>query len=393
MNAIPRLKVYQGPALLSYGFRPFFFLGACQAALGIALWLPLFEGEFTLPSMFAPRDWHIHEMLFGYLAAVVTGFLLTAIPSWTGRLPLRGTSLLGLVIVWLAGRVAVFLSMHLGWMVAAVVDSTFLLLVVAAAAREIVAGQNWRNLRVLVPVTVLALANIGFHLEAHAYSVPIFASRAGIWAMLILIMLIGGRVIPSFTHNWLVRENPGRLPIPFGRFDAISIALGAIALSAWFVAPDHFVTGAALGLAAVVHIVRLARWAGERTTRDRLVLVLHIAYAFVPLGFALAALAAFELVSQSAGIHAWMAGAAGTMTLAVMIRASLGHTGQELAAGAGTQLLYAAVVFAALARIAGALFPAWMLVLIHAAALGWIAAFGGFAFLYGPLLFRARRSG
>ena len=132
MNAIPRLKVYQGPALLSYGFRPFFFLGACQAALGIALWLPLFEGEFTLPSMFAPRDWHIHEMLFGYLAAVVTGFLLTAIPSWTGRLPLRGTSLLGLVIVWLAGRVAVFLSMHLGWMVAAVVDSTFLLLVVAA---------------------------------------------------------------------------------------------------------------------------------------------------------------------------------------------------------------------------------------------------------------------
>src|SRR4029077_5165902 len=112
MSAIPRLRAYRGPALLSYGFRPVFFLGACQAALGMALWMPAFEGEIAIPSLFMPRDWHVHEMLFGYLAAVLTGFLLTAIPNWTGRLPLQGRQLLGLVMVWLAGRVAVSWSAH-----------------------------------------------------------------------------------------------------------------------------------------------------------------------------------------------------------------------------------------------------------------------------------------
>lgn len=135
---------------------------------------------------------------------------------------------------------------------------------------------------------------------------------------LVLIMLIGGRIIPSFTRNWLVRENPSRLPAPFGRFDAIAIAIGALALCTWILIADQPFAGMAPGPAALAHGVRLARWAGERSVRDRLVLVLHVAYAFVPLGFALAALAAFGLAPQSEGIHAWMAGAAGTMTLAVM---------------------------------------------------------------------------
>jgi len=139
VNAIPRLRPWQGPAVLSYGFRPFFFVGACYAALGIALWLPLFEGEIAVPSEFAPRDWHIHEMLFGYIAAVITGFLLTAIPNWTGRLPLQGLPLLGLLIVWLAGRAVVCWSAYTGWIFAAIIDCAFLVLVVAAAAREIVA--------------------------------------------------------------------------------------------------------------------------------------------------------------------------------------------------------------------------------------------------------------
>jgi len=136
MNPIPRLKAYSGPAFLSYGFRPFFFLGAVQAALSIAFWVPLYEGEVRLPTLFGPRDWHVHEMLFGYIAAVVTGFLLTAIPNWTGRLPLQGNSLLVLVIVWIAGRVAVSLSAYSGWLAAALVDCAFLVLVAGAAARE-----------------------------------------------------------------------------------------------------------------------------------------------------------------------------------------------------------------------------------------------------------------
>jgi uncharacterized protein involved in response to NO len=355
------------------------------------VWLPLFEGEIALSTLLAPRDWHVHEMLFGYVPAIVTGFLLTAIPNWTGRLPLQGTPLVILVITWAAGRGAVAFSTKLGWLAAALIDVGFLALVVAAAAREIIAGKNWRNLKVLIPLTVLAVANAGYHFEAHAFGVAEFATRVGVTATLMLLMLIGGRIIPSFTRNWLARENPGRLPLPFGKFDAVAIAVSAAALCIWVIAPDGVVPGMTLLVAAILQVFRLARWAGERTARERLVLILHVAYAFVPLGFVLTSLAAFGIVQPSAGLHAWMAGAVGTMTLAVMTRASLGHTGHELIAGAGTQAIYVAVVLAALARVVAGLFPVWTIPLIHVAALAWIAAFGGFAILYGPILFRARR--
>jgi uncharacterized protein involved in response to NO len=308
MNAIPRLNAHQGPALLSYGFRPFFFFGACYAAGAIALWLPMFEGHISLATLFAPRDWHAHEMLFGYVAAMVTGFLLTAIPNWTGRLPLQGIPLLVLVLVWLAGRFAIAYSAHLGWVVSASIDCAFLVLVIAAAAREIVVGRNWRNLKVLIPVSVLALGNIGFHTEASIRGIADFSVRAAVSAVVILIMLIGGRIAPSFTRNWLSRENPGRLPMPFGWFDAASIAISALGLCLWIVLPESFWTAGALLAAAVLQCLRLARWAGDRTARERLVLILHIAYAFVPLGFALAGLAALGLVLPSAGLHAWMLG-------------------------------------------------------------------------------------
>src|SRR3954471_8576978 len=134
--AIPRLRTHSGPALLSYGFRPFFLLGACYAALAILAWLPLFYGEIGLATAFSPVDWHVHEMLYGYVPAVVTGFLLTAIPNWTGRLPIQGTPLLVLVSVWVAGRVCVSFSAETGWLFAAIIDVGFLALVVAAAARE-----------------------------------------------------------------------------------------------------------------------------------------------------------------------------------------------------------------------------------------------------------------
>jgi uncharacterized protein involved in response to NO len=376
MVPIPRLTLHQGPALFSYGFRPFFFFGACDAALAIAVWLPLFEGEVALPTLLGPRDWHVHEMLFGYVPAIVTGFLLTAIPNWTGRLPLQGTPLIILVIIWAAGRGAVAFSTKLGWLTAALIDAGFLAVVVAATAREIIAGQNWRNLKVLIPVSVLAVANAGFHFEAHAFGVADFAIRAGVMASLMLLMLIGGRIIPSFTRNWLARENPGRLPLPFGKFDAVVIAFSTAALCIWVIAPDGVVAGMPLLVAAILQVFRLARWAGERTARERLVLILHVAYAFVPLGFVLTSLAAFGIVQPSAGLHAWMAGAVGTMTLAVMTRASLGHTGHKLVAGTGTQVIYAAVVLAALARVVAGLIPVWTNSLIHIAAFAWIAALG-----------------
>jgi uncharacterized protein involved in response to NO len=389
--AIPRFRLHQGWPLLANGFRPFFLFGSIYAGLAILVWLPVFYGEITLTSALAPRDWHVHEMLYGYLPAVITGFLFTAIPNWTGRLPVQGTPLLVLVMVWIAGRLCVTFSAETGWQAAMLVDASFLLLVAAAAAREILAGRNWRNLNVVMLVLLLLTGNIAFHLEAHFHGAADTGIRIGIGVVVLLISLIGGRVIPSFTRNWLVRENPGRLPVPFGRFDVIVVAIGALALFVWVANPVGRFTGTALAIAGLLHLVRLGRWAGDRTWRERLVLILHVGYAFVPLGFLLNAMAAFELVPAGAGIHAWMVGAAGTMTLAVMSRATLGHTGQQLTASRATQAIYAAIIVAALARICAVIEPAHSEPLLHLAAFAWAAAFFGFAITYGPLLIGSDR--
>jgi len=391
MMAIPRFRPHQGWPLLANGFRPFFLFGSIYAGLAILVWLPVFYGEITLTSAFAPRDWHVHEMLYGYLPAVITGFLFTAIPNWTGRLPIQGTPLLVLVMVWIAGRLGVTFSAETGWLVAMLVDASFLLLVAAAAARAILAGRNWRNLNVVMLVLLLLTGNIAFHLEAHFDGAADTGIRIGIGVVVLLISLIGGRIIPSFTRNWLVRENPGRLPVPFGGFDVIVVAIGASALLFWVVSPAGRFIGTALAIAGLLHLVRLGRWAGDRTWRERLVLVLHVGYAFVPSGFLLNAMSAFELVAAGAGIHAWMVGAAGTMTLAVMSRATFGHTGQQLTASRATQAIYAAIIVAALARICAVIEPAHSEPLLHLAAFAWAAAFFGFAITYGPLLIGSDR--
>lgn len=390
MTPVPRLRANAGPALFSYGFRPFFLFGAWYSGLAIAIWLPLFYGDFALPTAFSPLDWHVHEMLYGYLPAAITGFLLTAIPNWTGRLPLQGGALVFLLAVWSAGRLAVSISAEIGWIAGTIIDSSFLLLVLTACAREVAAGRNWGNVKVLLPLSLLALGNIAFHLEAHFWGAAEYAIRLGIAAVLLLIMLIGGRIIPSFTRNMLARSASGRLPAPFGRLDVAAIVVSGAALLAWIAAPNAPATAAALGLAAVAQTARLVRWAGERTWRDPLVFVLHAGYSFLPLGFALAALAPLGVLPQSGAIHAWMAGGAGLMTLAVMTRASLGHTGRTLKASRLTQLIYACALLAALARIYAVVHPATSGTFLAVAALAWSAAFVGFGIVYAPVLMQAK---
>ncbi len=382
----PRLREYQAWPLFANSFRPFFLLGSVQAALAILVWLPVFYGELTLTSVFAPRDWHVHEMLYGFLPAAITGFLFTAIPNWTGRLPIRGTPLAALVAVWIAGRVAVTFSGVIGWLPALLIDTVFLVLVAFAAAREIVAGRNWRNLPVVTVILLLLVGNIVFHLEVHFGDAADYGVRIGIALVILLISLIGGRIIPSFTRNWLVREKPGRLPVPFNRFDKVVMVISVAALACWIANPLSYLAGGALALTGVLHLARLARWAGDRTTAERLLLILHIGYLFVPLGFLLNGAAAFGVLSSSAGIHAWMAGAAGTMSLAVMTRATLGHTGQPLTASIATQTIYAAVVVAALSRICAVVDPVHSELVLHIAAFSWAFAFFGFAVSFGPLL-------
>lgn len=384
--ALRRRLDYAGPALFSYGFRPFFLGAAVWAALAIALWLPQYFGHLKLRTAFTPLDWHIHEMIYGYVAAAVAGFLLTAIPNWTGRLPVNGYPLAALFALWLFGRIAIAGSAICGVLLSALVDVSFLLIFAAVAFVEIVAGRNWHNLRVLIVLGVLIAGNIVFHAEVIRNGSADYGIRIGIAALIGLIMLVGGRIVPSFTRNWLVRNNPGRLPLPFSRFDSATIAVSALALICWITLPQFIVSGVLLVIAGFSQAARYVRWAGDRTLADRLVLVLHIAYAFVPLGFLLVGTAIIwpAIFPTSAGLHAWMAGAVGLMTLAVMTRATLGHTGQELVASLPTQLIYLCAFIAALARIIAAFEPSHALLYIAAAA--WILAFGGFAVFFGPLL-------
>jgi uncharacterized protein involved in response to NO len=384
------LRNEQGLAFLSYGFRPFFFGGAIYAGLAIAIWMPVYFGELTLHTAFAPLDWHIHEMLFGFLPAVIAGFLLTAIPNWTGRRPVRGNLLLIMAVVWVLGRVAVACSGQIGWGPAMLVDASFLLLAGAVAAREVIAAGNLRNMRVVALVLLLFACNVVFHIEAHVQGAADYSVRAGIAIIVLLISVIAGRIVPAFTRIWLMRQPQGAMPVPFSRFDGLAVLLGALALVAWVLRPEGMPTGVLCLAAGLFHFARLVRWAGYRTFANRILVILHIGYAFVPLGFLLAGMSAFGIAGVSAAIHAWMAGGAGIMTLAVMSRASLGHSGRPLVASAPTQACYVLVVVATLVRVAAVFIPAWSSGLIYLAAACWSLSFLGFALSYAPAFLAVR---
>jgi uncharacterized protein involved in response to NO len=382
----------QRAVLLSYGFRPFFLAAGAYAALAMLMWVSLLVGNLPLPIAMTPRDWHIHEMVYGYAAAAIAGFLLTAIPNWTSRPPVRGSLLLGLVLAWLAGRLAMAFSAVIGEMPASLVDLLFLPMVAAVAGREIVSAGNRRNLKVLGVLGLLIAGNVTFHVEVLNDGLAQYGQRIGLAAVVGLIVLIGGRIVPAFTRNALLRHGPGRLPQPFGRFDIVAVAVAALALVAWAMVPEAAVTGSLALLAGLLQAARLLRWAGDRCRGDWLVLVLHLGYAFIPLGFLL--LGAADLLSdaalRSAAVHSWGVGALGIMTLAVMSRATLGHTGRPLAASPGTIAVYLLAVVAALARIAAAFPSAIDIALLHVAAIAWIAAFAGFAAVYGPMMLQPR---
>lgn len=404
MTAIPRYRTWQGPALLSAGFRPFFLLAAIWAAVALPLWLAAFAGDATLPTALPPLVWHAHEMVFGFAAAVVAGFLLTAIPNWTGRLPLQGWPLGGLVALWLAGRVAVMASGWIGAVPTAVLDLAFPAAFLAVVAREILAGRNWRNLPVVAALSLLLIGNALVH--AAALGLPALSlgagggigNRLGLATLLGLVSLIGGRVVPSFTRNWLARRTPdGRMPAPFSGIDRTALALTVIALLAWVVRPDSRATALACVLAGSALLIRLARWRGAATWSEPLLLVLHLGYFW--LGFGLLLLGGATLLPvlpPTAALHALTVGAIGTMTLAMMTRATRGHAGRPLQADPGTTAIYALITAAAVLRVAAPLAvplggPGAYLAALALAGAGWCGAFGLFAVFYGPMLALPRR--
>ncbi len=386
-----QMRAWNGPAILSFGFRPFFLLGAIWAAVAMAIWIFMLSGRDPLPTAFDAVSWHAHEFLFGYLGAVMAGFLLTAVPNWTGRLPVVGKPLALLVALWIIGRIAIAVSGWMPWAVAAMLDLAFPLALLALLGREIVSGKNWKNLIVLGLIGLWALANLGFHMDAAQGGYPAQGAglRFGLAAAVMLISVIGGRIVPSFTRNWLVQQREQRLPAPMGKGDRLVLFVSGFALLLWALWPDQAVTALACGLVGAAHLWRLSRWQGWLCGREALVWVLHAGYAFVPLGF-LAIAGGYLLPEMAAAAqHLWMAGAIGLMTLAVMTRASLGHSGRPLHATKPIAALYIALIVAVLARFASGALPGEMWPL-HLAGTAWILAFGGFAVIYAPMLALAR---
>jgi len=375
-------KAYYGPTLLSYGFRPFFLLALVFATTIIPLWIPIYSGVIDLNGSFSTIDWHIHEMLFGYVAAVLCGFLFTAIPNWTGRMPIRGWPLGLLVVLWIAGRIAMAGTGGIRPpLIIMVIDSSFLVAVSVMILIEVIAGRNWRNLMVVVPILLFLAANILFHIEVITQGSSVYGRRLGIAVVVFLITLIGGRVIPSFTRNWLAKAGSMRLPTPFNRYDAVCLLVGGVGLIAWVALPDAAFSGWALAAAAALHAVRLLRWRGYLTLRTPILLILHVAYGFIPVGLAVLASG-----NQVAGLHLLGIGAIGGMTTAMIMRATLGHTGRALHLGTNLTVAFGLIMLAAIIRSAAPFTQFGNLNGVVFAALLWTVGYGIMLAKVGPWL-------
>ncbi len=389
-----RARLLRLPPLLRGGFRPFFLLGPIWALVVVALWIEALAGSITLPTMFDPLGWHRHEMLFGFLSAVITGFLLTAIPNWTGRPSLAGARLAMMVGLWAAARFAILFSGAVGPASAMLVEAAFLLAFAGFCAREILIARN-RNVPIVGVILLFAVAASVDHLE----QMGVMASdglgwRGGFALVLMLITIIGGRIIPSFTANWLIKRGETKLPRQASTFDHVTIGATALALASWAFEAMPSLTAALLIAAGLLQLARLLRWGGWRTAPEPLVLVLHVSYAWLPIGLLLLGTSIIDVdVPRTAGLHALGAGAMSSMVLAVMSRATLGHTGRELRAGTATTIIYALVTLGAAVRVSAAWIPFDYLHVIRCAGLLWGGAFLMFVLVYGPKLLGPRLDG
>jgi uncharacterized protein involved in response to NO len=383
---------------LSIGLRPFFLLAGLYGCLAMALWLA-WIGAGVSPFPAAPATapianviWHGHEMLFGFAAAVIAGFLLTAVPNWTGAAPLSGAPLAALACLWIAGRLAIWLSDMLPTIAVAIADLAFLPALGIAVAVPLVRARVFRNIVFLALLAVLFAANLVVHLDIMGWT----GANAGAGNLLglnlvvLLITIVGGRVVPAFTANWLKAEGIKATVHRRPPLDALTIAATAAVLVAELAAAADAVTGALALVAAVLHLVRLAGWQTRRVLGAPIMWILHVGYGWLTIGFALKALALLsDVIAPASAVHALSVGAVGSMTLGVMSRAALGHTGRALRVATAITVAYVLVSLAALLRIAGpAVLPAATAETIAASGISWVFAFGIFTWVYWPILTR-----
>jgi uncharacterized protein involved in response to NO len=375
---------------LEYAFRPFFLLNGLFAILMMMVWIMALHGEaaFSVATVL----WHGHEMLVGFSMATIAGFILTAVATWTGRPPLSGARLGLLVLAWLAGRAAMMIGYPVWPVPAAFVDVLFPVLLCFFVAQEVIGGASQRNFPIIFIMALMAVLDILYHLGA--LGVMPGADRIAVYLfihlVLLLITVIGGRIIPSFTANWLRAKGVTRLPKVYPLLDKVVIALMVLTgISASF-APDKPWTGILAFATALAHAARLAGWCGLSTRGEPLLFVLHVAYLWLPVGYALTGLAVFgQVLMPTAALHALTMGAVGMMILAVTTRVALAHTGRPLRAARLTVVAYWIFTAAVLTRVLGTMSDHY-LAMVDLSAMGWIIAFVIFSWVYWPVLTKPR---
>ena len=372
--------------IFSNGFRPMFTLVALQALLALGGWLAFWNGWLAAPeALGSPLLWHGHEMLFGFVGAAIGGFLLAAVANWTGRRPVHGTALVLLVLCWLLARGVAWLGA--GWpdLFNAVAASLYWLVLAVLFGRELIAAGNRRNLKVLVLIGLFVLLSLAFHLQ---WLAPLDVLHLTLVLVLMLLTLIGGRITPAFTRNWLNRQSPApeRLPAGFGPLDVAAAVMTAVSGLVWVFWPQSLVTALLLMLAGGLQLGRVLRWCGWQTRSEPLLWVLHLGYGWIGAGQLLLAGGSAGFWLPHAGLHALTIGAMGGMIMAVASRAALGHTGRALVATPVLTLAFCSLHLAAAVRVLAALWPAMMLPLITLSALLWLLAFALFSWRYLPIL-------
>ena len=381
-------KPYGWP-LLRLGFRPFYIGAALVAALLVPLWLLLFLGHSVITPAVPALLWHAHEMLFGFAATVVIGFLMTAGKNWTGLATPRGPLLGALALLWLAARVAALGSSP--WLYAAL-DFALLPIIALVFARLLLRARNHRNLPLAGILSLLALANGVFHLAANGVVdiSPLTPLYAGLALITLIECVIGGRVIPAFT----MAANPGLRLVASLTVERLTLGLTAAGLMLWVVAPPNPLTALTLLAASTAQAWRLSGWRSALTVGKPILWILHAAYAWVPVALALLALAQLGWVGHSVGVHALALGSTGGLILGMMTRTARGHTGRPLAVSKAEVLAYALVLGAALVRVIGALLPAAVYPMsLMLAATAWSLAFGIYLVKYTPWLLQTRLDG
>lgn len=380
--------------LFTYAFRTFFLLAGLYAVLALALWVAGFHGlRWPGAPVALSSLWHAREMALGFAGAVVAGFLLTAVASWTGRPALHGPWLMVLVAAWLAGRLAATLGGSLPAAGLAAIDMVFPVLLAVLASREIIGGASRRNYGIAAMTWTLAVLVLVYHL-GEAGVIPAgdrIAATLMVHLLAVLIALVGGRVIPLFTANWLRMQGESRLPVAHPQFGLLAIVLVALAgLSDSFM-PQTAVAGVLCVVAGVVNLARLRGWRTSLTLHNPLLWSLHLAYVWIALGYMLLGATALGLpLTRTTALHLLTVGGISGMILSMMTRVSLGHTGRPLAVARPIAVAYLLLALAAVLRSFGPLLPGPYMAMIDSAALLWVIAFSLFVGVYAPILTRPR---